>query len=723
MKYIYYVIGLFLAFGFVGCAEDPVMDTQIQQAKSPEVNATELLRTMASEIHLKASILKQNGLPIDECGFCWSLSASTTGKENMRENRFIKADAIDSGSFTGIIRELKDSTEYHVYAYAINAIDTAFSSSAGVYTTINGVGEIYTCLIDSTTLRATSAAVKAVVKNIGEGIDSYGVYWSETNSVPSSADSVLSMTWSAEQAKDTSIFNLQGLKPLTRYYVRAFAKNEFGEFAFNVDTFTTTSGLPKVGTLSIGNAGFTAVEVSALLLEPGDETPTAMGFCWSADLTPEIDNGADTLIADSFSNGVFSDTITNLESAKKYYVRAYATNAFGMVYGPDLKIISTLSKEPNVITTSFDPSTLLHGSATVSGELQNGGESDAVKWGICWSEESVPTLSHTLITAKDSIFSFELTTLKGNTTYYYRAFATNKSGLTGYGKIYSFTTPSPFTYLSVNGADGRMFSTSFTIENKPFIVGGDLGETCSNELLNYAEVYSKWFPLSRCPVEAGQMAVCTLGSRAYLMGGLSKNGSLNSLSIYDVNVNAWQTSTPFPASPRYDAIGFSYRDSVYMLGGDEQNTRSKELWRFDPENQDWRRVTAAFPSGLKKGVAFVVNDRVFAGLGEGTEGRLWFASDSLTTWQSVSSVRKAVGQVTSAVLYQQNDKNSVFMINTQGKIWEYELNSDTWLEHSAFPQAISYHIFLLNNRLCILGQNLYNQSYFKIYDPSWDPAK
>ncbi len=721
MKYIRLMVCLLL--GLMSCADEPEMITTIQNAKAPEVSDPELVEVFASSITLKASLIKQNGLAIKEFGFCWSDSVTYSPLQNIRDNRFVKGEASDNNVFKGTINHLNDSTQYFVYAYAINAIDTAFSKTAGVFTTINGVGEVAVLSIDTTQLQATKVQVKGIFKNRGVGIDSYGFYWSTENRVPSEIDSVIYCKELLSELQDTFICELTTLKPLTRYYVRAFAENQFGQFAFNVDSFTTPDGKATLGKLAVDNIGFTSADVSAQLLDTGDAPVSVSGFCWSEADVPTLENAIDTLHAIEGNNGRFYGQITGLESAKKYYVRAFVINPFGITYTAESKVISTLCTEPNVITIPVTETDIKDGKAYVSGELQNGGESDAVSWGICWSTTKQPTIDNLVYKATDSLFTCELPNLKGNTTYYYCAFATNKSGLTGYGEIRSFTTPSIFTNLTVSGIENRFFSSAFNLYNRAFIVGGDLGESCSNELLSYGTNDSKWYSLSRYPVESGQMAVCTLNNNVYLMGGLSKSGKLNDMYVFQANANTWIEQSPMDPSPRFDAIGFAYRDSIYLLGGDEQTRKSKELWRYNPANQEWKIVTDAFPAGMKKGIALVANDRVYAGLGEGSGGKLWYATDSLTKWTPLSSIRLAVGEVSAAVYYKNEKWDSFFMINSQGKIWEYRLADDLWLEHSTFPQASNYHMFIIDDKLYILGQNLYNQSYFQCYDPIWDPAK
>ena len=132
---------------------------------------------------------------------------------------------------------------------------------------------------------------------------------------------------------DTFSCQITNLEPETWYYVRAFAKNQFGEFAFNVDSFRTTDGKPFVGKLSLikDSTTFTTADLFAFLINEGDAPVSAYGFCWSVEEGPTID--ADTIICTSLEDdGKFTGRIQGLESAKKYYARAYAINNFGTVY-------------------------------------------------------------------------------------------------------------------------------------------------------------------------------------------------------------------------------------------------------------------------------------------------------------------------------------------------------------------------------------------------------
>mgnify|MGYP000001834750 CR=1 FL=1 len=85
------------------------------------------------------------------------------------------------------------------------------------------------------------------------------------------------------------------------------------------------------------------------------------------------------------------------------------------------------------------------GTVHIGGELQNGGNSAATEWGICWSSSNKePSIKDNHVAVDDTLFMYALPSLKGATLYYARTYATNKSGLTGYGEVKSFTTPNIF---------------------------------------------------------------------------------------------------------------------------------------------------------------------------------------------------------------------------------------------------------------------------------------
>ena len=743
MKQIYaIVLGIISFIGLLpGCVDDPEMDTRLQNAKAPEVSETTLEGEIgASSITLTAQIMQENGLPVTECGVCWSVQEQTQPIDNMRSSRFVKADRIEGHTFAATMSNLEDSTRYYVYAYAINDVDTAFSETEKVYTTIEGIGEVVTLAIDSTGVNATSALVKGEIKNRGVGITEMGFYYQKKENetgVPELSEQDSIVRFSGDLATiDTFSCRLTDLEPETWYYVRAFAKNQFGEFAFNVDSFRTTDGKPMVGNLRLiaDSTTFTTADLSAYLLQAGDAEVSAYGFCWSEEETPVIGEADSIVCSSRDDNGRFVGRIDSLKPAKEYFARAYAINKFGISYSAEQVTIVTKSDEPYIITFAIPTDSIMDdGTVHVGGVLRNGGRGNATEWGICWSStQQEPTIqnSERIPMNPDTVFTYVFENLKGATTYYVRAYAINEAGIEGYGTIQTFTTPAIFTTRNLYEGSSREYSAGFSIENQIYIAGGDLGNTRSQEMFSYSET-DGWKPMANMSYGLSQMTAAVWNGKAYLLGGIDDNQVSGKSQVYDVSpINSW-SELPDLTDGRFGAVSFVYRDSLYLLSGSArggsgggQYENRKELFRYDlTENTtDWAVYPTDFPA-QRGGVAFVVNDQVYAGLGDDGSGKcngFYLSSDSLTHWEPLSTLPANMGPVSSGVYNEL--RNSFFVVDEGGHIWEYSLQENQWEERSAINwNCRNYLLFNLNGEMYLLGQDLNSaNNRFMMYNPVWD---
>jgi len=122
-----------------------------------------------------------------------------------------------------------------------------------------------------------------------------------------------------------------------------------------------------------------------------------------------------------------------------YYVRAYATNATGTVYG------NTVTPALPTVITAAGP--IVQGTdktvANSGGNITSEGGASVMTRGICWSSvTSIPVITdpHTINGTRAGAFTGILIGLVPATTYYVRAYATNALG-TFYGAYVSFRTP------------------------------------------------------------------------------------------------------------------------------------------------------------------------------------------------------------------------------------------------------------------------------------------
>lgn len=131
---------------------------------------------------------------------------------------------------------------------------------------------------------------------------------------------------------------LTGLLPLTTYYVRAYITNSVGTTYGNEEHFTTLNGVINIVTDAVASVTSTEATFSATI--SGDEGTLVAdrGFCWSTDANPSVTNNT---VSDGSGTGPFSKKVTGLLSNTTYYVRAYAKNTSGTLYGNEV-IFNTL---------------------------------------------------------------------------------------------------------------------------------------------------------------------------------------------------------------------------------------------------------------------------------------------------------------------------------------------------------------------------------------------
>jgi uncharacterized protein (TIGR02145 family) len=159
----------------------------------------------------------------------------------------------------------------------------------------------------------------------GSNITSRGVCW-DTVTGPTLKNHATS------DGRGTGIFssNLTNLQPGTLYYVKAYATN-IGGTTFGFETAFTT--IPVTPTLTTNKATDITTNSSTSggnIVTDGGYAVIARGVCWDTVSNPTI---SDSHTIDGTGTGSFESCITDLLPDTRYYVRAYATNSKGTVYG------------------------------------------------------------------------------------------------------------------------------------------------------------------------------------------------------------------------------------------------------------------------------------------------------------------------------------------------------------------------------------------------------
>lgn len=194
-----------------------------------------------------------------------------------------------------------------------------------------------------------------------------------------------------------------------------------------------------ISTISVTNISENSAQCGGNITSDGGGEISSRGIVWSTFSNPTVEEN-NGISREGRGTGQFQSDITDLQFNTTYYVRAYATNQAGMVYG-DEKQFSTEGREPFVTTDSVTD--IASNSAVSGGNITDDAGSDITARGVIYSTSENPTIEiNEGITTNGTgtgEFTSSLAGLNAGTTYYVRAYATNISG-TGYGLQESFTT-------------------------------------------------------------------------------------------------------------------------------------------------------------------------------------------------------------------------------------------------------------------------------------------
>ncbi len=362
-----------------------------------------------------------------------------TGTESALTNQSKDANQLTDASLTG--------GKVHVYtlvAYAGN------NKSNVVTAQITPTLPADLATTAPSTITSNSAILGGTIATDGgTTITERGICWATTTNPTTSSTKLAIGTGSG-----TFSSTITGLLPATLYYFRAYAINSKGTAYGNEVSATTLATLPTMTTTAPASITSTTATSGGNITSDGGSAVTVRGVCWSIAQNPTTVNAKTT---NGTGNGVFTSNITGLVRATTYYIKAYATNSVGTMYGSQ-ETLTTLAEAPVLTTTAI--SDVTNTTASSGGNITSDGGSAITARGVCWSTSTNPTIanSKTSDTNGSGLFTSSLIGLTSGTTYYLRAYATN-SIATSYGNEVSFT---PGTVTDI---DGNVYKT-VTIGNQ-----------------------------------------------------------------------------------------------------------------------------------------------------------------------------------------------------------------------------------------------------------------
>jgi DNA-binding CsgD family transcriptional regulator/N-acetylneuraminic acid mutarotase len=167
-----------------------------------------------------------------------------------------------------------------------------------------------------------------------------------------------------------------------------------------------------------------------------------------------------------------------------------------------------------------------------------------------------------------------------------------------------------------------------------YVFGGWDGTKYIDNVYTYDPTLDVWHEQTPMPTARGFCGVAEAGGKIYVIGGINENQPVDVNEIYSPardnnNNNAWTIGYPIPES-RSGIEAANIADTIYVFGGEEENSNRVGLIYF-PQTNVWQSLeTSPYPLGVDFGMTSIGTNLFFIG---GIFGTTY--SDQNLTYQAI----------------------------------------------------------------------------------------
>lgn len=442
-RYIYKgVVMLALLAAMASCEKD-TLPTNL--APSVVTGSTDgIYRTGVMSI--EGRIDNPNGYVVEEYGIQYSQFQSFAEPKN------IKATQMDAkGNFTVAVEGLEPGEGYYYRTYVSSGHNTIYGE-ARPFTTITTSAPQFDTETTVSNVNLTSFDVKTTL--LDDGGDAGGIQMSaflympvesEVNELLMTTPGVLMKTVSDEENFSATITELY---TGTLYAVRPMAVTGSGIGYGTVAHVTTVAtDHTLLSSIVFSDTTLNSINVEANILAAGTHPIIETGFCYTSENSePTTQNLTVRAERDGTS---FRATLSGLNAATTYYIRAYAKDDQGTESYSETAVYEVAAHQDlDIVTNNADEISAI--SARLWGNVRNNNVQVRER-GICWStakfqpvtKQVVENATYAMVEVVDSVwerYSYKLD-VDFNTTYYFCAYGKNSKGEMYYGDLFEFTTP------------------------------------------------------------------------------------------------------------------------------------------------------------------------------------------------------------------------------------------------------------------------------------------
>ena len=332
-------------------------------AGAASLSATKVSDITTTSATFACTVTSHGGEIVSEVGFYYSTD------ENIDVETASKvSEAYSADNFTLSADNLEVGTDYYVKAYAKNSVGEAYSAVIPFKTTSTAPS---VSTIGYTKLSATSAELSGqVLDDNGENITERGFVWVMGTSTPTTSSSKQSVEGTVGDYTAT----ITDLEPNQIYSFRAYAINSKGTAYGDVMQLQIAVTLPTVTTNEVTGITNTTATSGGVIVSDGGGEILAKGVVWSMRQNPTLESS--NMTNEGEGTDAFTSRLTDLRQGLTYYVRAYATNVMGTVYGKEKQFTTTgeIQGTPLEASNSF----IISNSGTYTFQTVKGNSSESV---------------------------------------------------------------------------------------------------------------------------------------------------------------------------------------------------------------------------------------------------------------------------------------------------------------------------------------------------------
>ncbi|MBQ3751093.1 MAG: hypothetical protein II865_07320 [Bacteroidales bacterium] len=466
---------------------------------APTVTTNNVSNIQATSATCGGNVTSHGGSAVMARGVCWGTSQNPTVNNSHTTN------GSGTGTFTSSLTGLLPNTTYYVRAYATNSVGTMYGEQKSFTTPCNVVS-------------VSIAGITTI--NYGQ-------------STTLTASGAISYYWST----NATTANIT-VSPATTTTYTVTGTNAYGCTATASKTVTVNPILPTVTTNDVANITENSASCGGNVTSDGGATVTARGVCWSIFQEPTVSGSHTT---NGNGTGSYSSSMTGLNPNTTYYVRAYATNSVGTVYGEVRSFTATNDGRPCLATP-----TVTDVDGNVYNTVQIGDQ--------CWMRENLRTTKYA-----DGVAIPTGTDTSSINPYYYN-YTTSSIPMEQRGLLYNWPAVMHGALSSENNPscvqgicpDGWHVPSAAEWDQLTSYVGGQIQYSCSNGIGKALASEVEWSYSDYCgECDPGNQSVYVnnvTGFSAFPAGyfsGMSFGGSGNEAAFWSATTVWYEHSRGF----------------------------------------------------------------------------------------------------------------------------------------------------------------------------------